>query len=30
MIAPANDGYRRIMLTSVAIPKNPAGQRETP
>jgi type IV pilus assembly protein PilW len=30
VIAPANDGYRRVMLTSVAIPKNPAGQREAP
>jgi len=28
--APANDGYRRVLLTSVAIPKNPAGRRETP
>jgi type IV pilus assembly protein PilW len=28
--APANDGYRRILLTSLAVPKNPAGQRETP
>jgi len=26
----ANDGYRRVLLTSVAIPKNPAGQREVP
>jgi type IV pilus assembly protein PilW len=27
---PANDGYRRLLLTSVAIPKNLAGRRETP
>jgi type IV pilus assembly protein PilW len=27
---PANDGYRRVMLTSLAIPKNPAGRRESP
>jgi type IV pilus assembly protein PilW len=27
---PANDGYRRVMLTSLAIPKNTAGRRETP
>jgi type IV pilus assembly protein PilW len=27
---PANDGFRRVMLTSLAIPKNPAGRRELP
>jgi len=27
---PANDGFRRVMLTSFAIPKNPAGRRESP
>jgi type IV pilus assembly protein PilW len=27
---PAHDGYRRILLTALAIPRNPAGQRENP
>jgi type IV pilus assembly protein PilW len=27
---PANDGFRRVMLTSLAIPKNTAGRREAP
>jgi type IV pilus assembly protein PilW len=27
---PAHDGYRRLLLTTLAIPRNPAGQRENP
>jgi type IV pilus assembly protein PilW len=27
---PANDGFRRVLLTSLAIPKNTAGRRELP
>jgi type IV pilus assembly protein PilW len=27
---PAGDGYRRLVLSSLAVPKNPAGQRESP
>ena len=28
--APADDGYRRLVLSSLAVLKNPAGQREIP